>query len=457
LRSIKKNLLSSVTVSLTLLAIVLVTLLTHFQKQRLISATHSLVNEQISLVVKKLDHYRLVNQVDFITNTLYQLEKIEAVAIYDSDCSLLRKQPINAELKWNCDDKFINKRVIIFENKNIFSESRHSPHYILVQTVDHLFKWNDSSFLTLITIILLLIFILIILQILVVNRRVIAPVDELAKLISDTKPLQTHSNDSNFPVELSPIYNSVIKRDLYIAAANNELLANREAQTIASISQQVAHDIKSPLGSLKAALDYIDSSPAKSLKLLNASYVRICAIIKDLEKHKGNQIIQERSYLKQILSEIVAEKEIMYQFVRFQLTIDPRLEDNLSVAVINSSDIQRIVSNLINNSIEAHTNQEKLKITLTLNDQVDHLEIIVEDNGPGINKEFHHKIFQKGQSFNKKSGHGLGLYHAKQTLLATDGDISIDSNYKYGARFIINLRKYKFDTSNDNGTSHDQY
>jgi signal transduction histidine kinase len=68
----------------------------------------------------------------------------------------------------------------------------------------------------------------------------------------------------------------------------------------------------------------------------------------------------------------------------------------------------------------------------------------VTDNGKGVPKKDRGNIFQrfyrvdKGRS-RKEGGSGLGLAITKEILERHNGSISLDSDYKNGAKFVIIL------------------
>ena len=66
--------------------------------------------------------------------------------------------------------------------------------------------------------------------------------------------------------------------------------------------------------------------------------------------------------------------------------------------------------------------------------------IKVEDNGQGIPKEYHSKIFDMFYRANELSkGTGLGLYIVKEALVKLTGSINLDSTPGIGTIFTVRL------------------
>ena len=79
-------------------------------------------------------------------------------------------------------------------------------------------------------------------------------------------------------------------------------------------------------------------------------------------------------------------------------------------------------------------------ITMRINRTDDKVYFIVEDTGPGIADEYVSHLFEMFAKVNDLSeGLGIGLALAKRHLKNLGGDITLDTSYKAGCRFIIEL------------------
>jgi signal transduction histidine kinase len=73
---------------------------------------------------------------------------------------------------------------------------------------------------------------------------------------------------------------------------------------------------------------------------------------------------------------------------------------------------------------------------------------LVADNGKGIPKEYHAKVFEKffripAQGQGSDRGEGLGLAIAKEIIKAHDGEISFKSSEGKGTTFEFSLKRYE--------------
>jgi signal transduction histidine kinase len=115
--------------------------------------------------------------------------------------------------------------------------------------------------------------------------------------------------------------------------------------------------------------------------------------------------------------------------------------------------IEQVVSNLIHNSIKSISrlgknneegrisiiikNKNKKEIPHKLSRIVQMVEIVIDDNGKGIDSKIMPKLFSKfTQSLD---GNGLGLYISKKIVESHGGKISAENRKRIGARFTVTL------------------
>ena len=209
---------------------------------------------------------------------------------------------------------------------------------------------------------------------------------------------------------------------------------------------QVSHDIRSPLAALKIAAEEMEHLESKNSKIIQIAIGRISEIANDLlnKKIESNNIELSLERLFPILDSIVVEKQFEFknQQVSISLDSDPQYQDVL--VNVNQIELKRIVSNLINNSIEAIPTDVvgEVLIMQNLSDNETAL-ITIRDNGKGISSDLISKLGEKGFSYakdnNSKSGFGLGLYHAKDRIEKFGGKFIIESEVGIGTTLKIFL------------------
>ncbi|USQ15559.1 hybrid sensor histidine kinase/response regulator (plasmid) [Legionella lytica] len=223
----------------------------------------------------------------------------------------------------------------------------------------------------------------------------------------------------------------------------------RVQQAMINLTTQVAHDIRSPLAAINTVVSDVASIPENKRIMIRNAAKRINDIANNLllqtkdnfsdlhDCNTDNNSFPELLFV--VLDNIVSEKR--YEYYKSNVSIVLKGSDCSynCFSNINLGSFKRVLSNLINNSIEAVNSQGSVVISLTCNDTA--VEIIIEDNGCGIPPDILPKITEQGFSFNKKNGAGFGLSYAKQYLELIDGKMHIHSEKNIGTKIIISLNR----------------
>ncbi len=219
------------------------------------------------------------------------------------------------------------------------------------------------------------------------------------------------------------------------------------------MATQVSHDLRSPLAALKILFN---ASPAgvdfKQRELVKASIDRIEEITEtmlDSHRQKGRPITAENaneessifsaSEISDLVRSVVAEEGIHHPpGSGVALECDEDIAASHLQARLQRGAFKRVVSNVLRNAIEAVEGNGRVTIRLEpiLPGQ---LRLRVVDNGKGIPPSIIPKLGERGNSFDKPNGNGLGIWYAKQTVEAWGGSFQIDSQERVGTTVDITL------------------
>lgn len=225
-----------------------------------------------------------------------------------------------------------------------------------------------------------------------------------------------------------------------------ESVKQREKMAIANLAQQVLHDLRSPLTSLEVAAENLDLFPEQDRIIIRGSLGQIKDLTYRLmnfaKVRNANTDKDKTCLLASLVESVCAQKR--YQLKKDtvnKIEIKTAFAENSYhiFAVINPVEMKRIISNLINNAIEAMKDNEGI-VFLKMQQCVHGIRLTVQDNGRGIEKELWPSIMERGQSFHKNTGSGLGLYHAKETLKKVGGKIYFESAIDLGTTFHLELK-----------------
>lgn len=215
---------------------------------------------------------------------------------------------------------------------------------------------------------------------------------------------------------------------------------------------QIAHDIRSPLVALNTFF-------SKSSQLSEENRIIVRNLIQRMQDIANNLLLQHKEILNSDLNDAVHIREphsiqLMSSLVE-SLISEKRLQyrDNLNIEIeenitensyglfakIQPKEFKRALSNLINNAVESFN--DKGKVVVELNSLNDGIFLIIRDNGRGIHPDIYPKLMEKGATFNKKGGSGLGLYHAKNLAKLWGGNLELFSQYDKGTAVHLKLPK----------------
>jgi signal transduction histidine kinase len=221
------------------------------------------------------------------------------------------------------------------------------------------------------------------------------------------------------------------------------LLAEQEKFT--QLAAQVAHDIRSPLTALNTTLKHLPEMPEQERVLLRAGAQRINDIANNLlaqHENNGLHLNDQQAELKPwlivpIVESMLAEKRLQYE--KANINIDVQFGDtaHMVFAKVELPTMKRVLSNLINNAIEALP-QLQGDIIIGVNVHAKIIEIAIQDNGAGIAPDRLGTLFTAKKT-TKNTGAGIGLSYAHDSIAKMEGKISVQSKIGEGSVFTISL------------------
>lgn len=226
--------------------------------------------------------------------------------------------------------------------------------------------------------------------------------------------------------------------------------AQLEAQIrFTQIANQVAHDIRSPVAALLMIFKSCKGIPEKERVALREAVTRVQDIANNLltkyqlKDEKGNfrenitSSHSEEVLVSSALLQLMTEKKFQYEEKPVKFEADFSQQGYFAFINIDPTAFKRMISNLINNSVDAFdTNEGKIWIRLDI--VQDCIKITVEDNGKGMPFHVVEKILGNiAVTAGKKNGHGLGLTQVRETLANYKGELEIKSEIGKGTKITL--------------------
>lgn len=227
---------------------------------------------------------------------------------------------------------------------------------------------------------------------------------------------------------------------------------------IAKIASQVSHDIRSPLAALEMINSNLSELPEDKRSIIKNSINRIRDIANDLlyERSKNssntttpNDIVTSNIvetqciHLYPLIDSIVSEKRIQYRGL-IDIEIDFIYNNDIygMFANLNTKDIKRALSNLINNAVESIENKSG-KVIISLNSTENDLQISIVDTGKGMSPELLSKIGTVSFTHGKNNGNGIGIIQSIEAIKNSNGTFEIFSEINKGTEIKIKFKKAK--------------
>ncbi|MBU3821272.1 PAS domain S-box protein [Flavobacteriaceae bacterium XHP0103] len=218
--------------------------------------------------------------------------------------------------------------------------------------------------------------------------------------------------------------------------------SNDELQEYAHI---VSHDLKSPLRSINALVNWIKQD---NIGKLNEVSLQNFSLIDDTVEKMENLISDILSYssigFEENKKEDVNVNEVVKDIVNMlhaPESISINIIKPLPIITGYKTKLQQLFQNLISNAIK-FTDKEHGIINVSFEDFDDHYQFSVQDNGIGIDDQFHDKIFKVFHSLKKsKYSTGIGLSIVQKIVHLHEGKIWLKSKINHGTTFYFTLKK----------------
>jgi two-component system sensor histidine kinase ChvG len=224
-----------------------------------------------------------------------------------------------------------------------------------------------------------------------------------------------------------------------------------------TFSNDLAHEIRNPLASLKSASELLDKTTGKDeseklLKIINHDVERIERLITDYSQMLKDEASLSREKMSKInLIEIinnVAEdfkQDLKNQNKNIQIKIKDKISSKNGKYILGIENrLEQVIANLLDNSISF--SQDNQKIEISIEETTKNLVMKIKDEGPGFSETSPQKIFKRfysnrPKSFGKHSG--LGLNIVKNIVELHKGTIAASNRLNTkGAQVEVLLPKF---------------
>ena len=218
-------------------------------------------------------------------------------------------------------------------------------------------------------------------------------------------------------------------------------IETEKINSIMLLSASIAHEIGNPLNSIMLQLDLIShAAEVRSMDNMNHE-IDICRH----EIKRLNDIIHNfLNAVKPVKPNFVDVNlvELFHSVVKFlkqeldnsKVLVDINIEREVPVIVADPDQLRQVFFNVIRNSVDAMSENARLKINFSSDDN--DVLVRISDNGNGISAEKISTIFDPFVT-SKKNGNGLGMFIIQRILRDHHASISVESTQNIGTSVLI--------------------
>lgn len=227
--------------------------------------------------------------------------------------------------------------------------------------------------------------------------------------------------------------------EIDLIARTHEL--ERSNSDLDQFAYVASHDLKTPLRGIQHLTKWIrEDSEGKlpedclvHLDKLDTQVARMHSLLDDLLQYSRAgrvRVAVEPIDLEEMLEEIVGlvnppqEMQIHFDF------------DDIEI-ITGRAPLFHVILNLVENAVKYHNRKDgQISIQVSETSDIEYVQFQIRDDGPGIEKEHHDRVFRMFQRLDsKQTGSGMGLAVVRKMIESRGGSIQMVSQPGHGTSF----------------------
>lgn len=251
--------------------------------------------------------------------------------------------------------------------------------------------------------------------------------------------------------ELTETLSRLEKQSEEMAELEEQVRDSERLSVIGELMASLAHELRNPLASIRGSVDILKkqaSEPEQSgefFQILVNETERMSGVVENYlalaRRSKGTDVEYDITGIIRNTSILLTSRAR-----RDQIAIQCDIPKDAVIIKGDPNDLRQILVNLILNGIQAMTNQGKIYITARVVSKPPNLgadrdarcDIVIEDEGSGIQKDQFKKLFEPFFT-TKEHGSGLGLSIVKRIVDSRQWKIDVKNRAVSGSEFTLSI------------------
>jgi len=270
---------------------------------------------------------------------------------------------------------------------------------------------------------------------LVLMRWVLSPLHRMAQDLKQIETGEADQLDENYPLELQGV-----TKNLNVLIETERKQQDRYRTTLGDL----AHSLKTPLAVIGGVMQSLSEKSAKpdsskqQLESVNEQLVRMNQIVsyqlqRAVQANNTNYLSRQVNVANTVQKVMAAlAKVYVDKGIKTEASLDPRVTFSG-----DERDLLEVLGNVLDNAFKYGKQTIEVEVN-PIEGEASGLEIVVEDDGPGISADKQEFVLQRGaRADTLVQGQGIGLAVVTDIISSYNGTIKVEQGKLGGARIVI--------------------